>query len=425
MKIGLEVHVALPTKTKLFCSCKNEDSEVPNTNVCPVCMGFPGSKPVLNEEAVRIAKSIAIALGCKVRDVISFVRKVYFYPDLPKDFQITQLDGAIGYDGSVNLPLLGKSIRIRRIQIEEDPAKIIRNQDSTLIDFNRSGVPLVEIVTEPDILSEDELSAFLHELRSILYYQNIDIDREVKADLNISLADERVEVKNIMGIKNIIDAARYEVERQSKLISSGQRPVKETRMYDEAEKVTKSSREKESDEEYGYIYETDLSNYVTSNLTPNEVIIPSVISEKLSKDYNYNQKTILELISLDRNAYSLIMRNKDKYDFSVVISVIEVLKRFNLENISDENFGRLVEISKSKALTKEIIEQVLSNRQVNIVSDEEIDGKILEYRKNNEELFERSKNDKKVINFIIGDISKKYNLNSKDIIRRLKVLFGI
>ncbi len=423
MKIGLEVHVALSTKTKLFCSCKNEDSEIPNVNICPICMGFPGSKPVLNAEAVRIAKSIATALKCKIRDKISFVRKVYFYPDLPKDFQITQLDGSIGYDGLIFLPKLNKSVKIRRIQIEEDPAKIIRNQDNTLIDFNRSGVPLVEIVTEPEIYSEDELSAFLHELRSILYYQDIDINREIKADLNISLSDERVEVKNIIGIKNIIDATRYEIERQSYLISSGKKPIKETRMYDEKDKVTKSSREKESDEEYGYIYETDLADYDTKSLNINSIIIPSEVATELSNRHNYSKDTITELISLDKKAYLLIKSNENKYDFPSIINVIEVLKRFDLEDIDDDKFGKLIDINRSKSLTKDIIEQVILNKEINRISDEEIDIKILEYKKENEELFKRAEIDKKLINFIIGDISRKNNINPKDILRRLKLLF--
>ncbi len=227
MKIGLEIHVALPTKTKLFCSCSTEETDEPNSNVCPICMGFPGSKPKLNEKAVYIAKSISNVLNCKIRDEISFVRKVYFYPDLPKGFQISQLEGSIGYEGYVKIS--NKEIRIRRIQIEEDPAKIIRNGDNTLLDFNRSGVPLVEIVTEPDISTEDELREFLHEIRSILYYQGVDINRELKADLNISIVGDRVEVKNVTGIKNLISAAEYEIYRQNKIIEAGGVPAKETR----------------------------------------------------------------------------------------------------------------------------------------------------------------------------------------------------
>ncbi len=146
MKIGLEIHVALPTQSKLFCSCSTSGTE-PNTEICPICMGFPGSKPMLNETAVAIAKGISHALHCTVRDEISFVRKVYFYPDLPKSYQITQTDGSIGAVGYLDIE--EKRIHIRRVQIEEDPAKLVREGAMTLIDFNRSGMPLVEIVTEP------------------------------------------------------------------------------------------------------------------------------------------------------------------------------------------------------------------------------------------------------------------------------------
>ena len=200
MKIGLEIHVALPTKSKLFCNCSTEPIEEPNVNICPICMGFPGSKPSLNEEAIVIAKSIAKTLNCKIRDKISFVRKVYFYPDLPKSFQITQLQESIGFDGALGIDN-EKTIAIRRVQIEEDPAKIIRGENYSLLDFNRSGIPLVEIVTEPDIQSEDELKSFIFTLKALLYYLGIDIDREIKSDLNISLGKERVEIKNITGTK--------------------------------------------------------------------------------------------------------------------------------------------------------------------------------------------------------------------------------
>ncbi|MEM0201385.1 MAG: Asp-tRNA(Asn)/Glu-tRNA(Gln) amidotransferase GatCAB subunit B, partial [Candidatus Micrarchaeaceae archaeon] len=210
MKIGLEVHVGLPTNTKLFCRCKAYVTES-NTSICPVCTGLPGSKPMLNKKALEISVDIANALNCKITNETSFVRKVYFYPDLPKSFQITQKDLSVGNSGF--LKINDKIIGIRRIQLEEDPAKIIRENNYTLIDYNRSGQPLVEIVTEPDIVSEEELRLFMNELKSILYYLDVDINQDIKADLNISLSDSRVEIKNITGLKNLIDAAKYEIQR--------------------------------------------------------------------------------------------------------------------------------------------------------------------------------------------------------------------
>ncbi|MDP8012666.1 MAG: hypothetical protein RAK22_01005 [Nanoarchaeota archaeon] len=423
MKIGLEVHVALPTRTKLFCACSTEETEEPNENVCPTCMGFPGSKPVLNKEAVRIAKSIAFVLGCKIREKISFVRKVYFYPDLPKNFQISQLDASIGYDGEVSIKT--KKIRIRRVQIEEDPAKILREKGMTLLDFNRSGVPLVEIVTEPDITSEQELRMFMHELRSILYYQGVDIDREVKADLNISLGKERVEVKNVTGIKNLIDAARYEIDRQKRIIDQGREPIKETRFYDEDEKITKSAREKEADEEYGYIYETDLTDYDTRDLIIDQGVIPSKEAKELSEKYGFDEQVLDELISLDRDAYRLIVSAAGRYDPQIIVSVVEQLKKFGEQSISEAAFKALLGLGKEVSLTREMIDKAKKGESIETsVNKENIEEKVRKYIQDNKALFEKAQKDPKVQNFIIGEISRKYQFNPKqvsDIIKNMKL----
>ncbi len=419
MKIGLEVHVALPTRTKLFCACSTEETEEPNENVCPTCMGFPGSKPVLNREAVRIAKSIAFVLGCKIREKISFVRKVYFYPDLPKNFQISQLDASIGYDGEVSIKT--KKIRIRRVQIEEDPAKILREKGMTLLDFNRSGVPLVEIVTEPDITSEQELRMFMHELRSILYYQGVDIDREVKADLNISLGKERVEVKNVTGIKNLIDAARYEIDRQKRIIDQGREPIKETRFYDEDEKITKSAREKEADEEYGYIYETDLTDYDTSGLVIDRGIIPSKEAKELSEKYGFDEQVLDELISLDRDAYRLIVSAAGRYDPQIIVSVVEQLKKFGEQSISEAAFEALLGVGKEVSLTREMIDKAKKGESIETsVNKENIEEKVRKYMQDNKALFEKARKDTKVQNFIIGEISRKYRFNPKQVSEIIK-----
>ena len=419
MKIGLEVHVALPTRTKLFCACSTEETEEPNENVCPTCMGFPGSKPVLNREAVRIAKSIAFVLGCKIREKISFVRKVYFYPDLPKNFQISQLDASIGYDGEVSIKT--KKIRIRRVQIEEDPAKILREKGMTLLDFNRSGVPLVEIVTEPDITSEQELRMFMHELRSILYYQGVDIDREVKADLNISLGKERVEVKNVTGIKNLIDAARYEIDRQKRIIDPGREPIKETRFYDEDEKITKSAREKEADEEYGYIYETDLTDYDTSGLVIDRGIIPSKEAKELSEKYGFDEQVLDELISLDRDAYRLIVSAAGRYDPQIIVSVVEQLKKFGEQSISEAAFEALLGVGKEVSLTREMIDKAKKGESIETsVNKENIEEKVRKYMQDNKALFEKARKDTKVQNFIIGEISRKYRFNPKQVSEIIK-----
>ncbi len=420
MKIGLEIHVALPTKSKLFCGCSTEQVDTPNINICPICMGFPGSKPSLNEEAIILAKSIANILNCKIRDKISFVRKVYFYPDLPKSFQITQLQESIGYEGLIIIDK-GKRINIRRIQIEEDPAKIIRSEEYSLLDFNRSGIPLVEIVTEPDITSEEELTSFIFTLKARLYYLGIDIDREIKADLNISLGKERVEVKNVTGTKNLLEAARYEIERQTELISRGIEPTKETRSYDEKERKTKASREKESDEEYGYIYEPDLPEYNIKNYSIRETVDPIEKAKELAEKHAYNPKIILEAIAFDRYALDLIERNEEKYNFNSLMQAIMEIKRFKIDNIDDLSLKMLLEeIEGGFQIDKDTISSIIKHEKVkhSDFSQEGIDNGIREFIEKNPDILRRYIKNKKLADYVAGEIIKRYKAKPKEVLKR-------
>ena len=419
MKIGLEVHVSLPTKSKLFCSCSAKASE-PNSAVCPICMGFPGAKPMLNEEALRFAVSIANALHCNINDRISFVRKVYFYPDLPKSYQITQLYEPIGINGFVEC-CDGKRIGIRRIQLEEDAAKIIRGDDYTLLDFNRSGIPLVEIVTEPDIKSEEELRAFLTELTSILYYLGIDIEGEIKTDLNISLADARVEVKNITGIRNLIDAARYEVQRQERLIESGAKVVQETRSYIEANKETVGTREKETEEEYGFIPEPDLTSYDTKHMPRIKPVYASKIAEEYAKAYNVDKKLIAELILFDRHALELIDATKDKHEMKHILNGIGLIKKYRKSEMKLEAFEKLLElIKKGGYIDEEILSKIEKGEQI---STESLNIELI--KKEVRELLTPSikldyKKNPKAINFIIGKITAKYKISPREVAEIVK-----
>ena len=420
MKIGLEIHVALPTESKLFCSCSTEPTEEPNVNICPICMGFPGSKPSLNEEAIVIAKSIAKTLNCKIRDKISFVRKVYFYPDLPKSFQITQLQESIGFDGALEIDN-EKTIAIRRVQIEEDPAKIIRSENYSLLDFNRSGIPLVEIVTEPDIQSEDELKSFIFTLKALLYYLGIDIDREIKSDLNISLGKERVEIKNITGTKNLIEAARYEIDRQTRLINKGMEPVKETRSYDEKERVTKTSREKESDEEYGYIYEPDLPEYNIENYSIKGTIDPIKKARELSDKYSYSSKTILEAIAFDRHALDLIEKNQDKYHFDSLMQAVTEIKRFKLNEIDDTSLRILIEeIEGGFQIDEDTIKSIVKHEKVrhDELESSRIDDEIRKFIDENPEVLKRYVKNKKLADYVAGEIIKRYKSKPKEVLKR-------
>lgn len=270
--IGLETHVQLNPKSKLLCPCRNpatlgEEPE-PNTLTCPACLGLPGSKPRLNEKAVEQALAIALALGCTIPRTMLFSRKTYFYPDMPKNFQITQYEFPLGERGGLSVE--GRPIRIRRIHLEEDPARLVHKGGlggETLADYNRAGVPLVEIVTEPDFASPKEARLYLQKLALILEYLGAYHPASraiIKSDANVSLSrsgspGSRVEVKNITGTKEIEQALSYEMVRQSSLLRKGQTVARETRTWNPDLGITQELRSKEEEEEYGYIFEPDLT----------------------------------------------------------------------------------------------------------------------------------------------------------------------
>lgn len=268
--IGLEIHVQLKTRSKLFCGCATkdkEDEEQPNSRTCEVCLGFPGSKPVLNKAAFGSALRLALALGCKIAPELIFSRKSYFYPDLAKNYQISQNELPLGVGGS--LALEGSVVRIARVHIEEDPASLVHfgnssvGQGFALIDYNRSGNPLCEVVTAPVMRSAEEAREFLDALLSVLLYLDIFDSKSgiIKADANISIRESgytRVEIKNITGFKEIERALRFEVERQRKAVREGEALVLETRAWDAGAGVTSRMRTKETEADYGYILDPDL-----------------------------------------------------------------------------------------------------------------------------------------------------------------------
>jgi len=275
VKIGLEVHVQMTSlKTKLFCGCSSDyRGKEPNTLVCPVCLGLPGSLPVLNKKAVEYAVMAALALNCEISDRMLFFRKNYFYPDLPKNFQITQYDRAGGVplarNGYLYLDFEGRrrKIRISRIHLEEDPGRLVHlgsidRSPYTLVDYNRSGVALLEIVTKPDIRSPREARVFLQKLRSILEHLGIfdgGLEGAMRCDANISIAGgTRVEVKNISSFKEVERALSFEITRQRGLLEKGITVKRETRHWDEARRVTVSLRTKETEQDYRYFPELDL-----------------------------------------------------------------------------------------------------------------------------------------------------------------------
>jgi aspartyl-tRNA(Asn)/glutamyl-tRNA(Gln) amidotransferase subunit B len=268
--IGLEVHTQLTTQSKLFCGCSTryQDSE-PNTHTCPICLGLPGSLPVVNEMAIVYAERVAKALNCSVQQT-QFYRKNYFYPDLPKGFQISQYDFPLGTNGYLTVDTAGqeRTIRIRRAHLEEDPGKLtyrgtIEKAQYSLIDYNRSGVPLLEVVTEPDLRTPKEARRFLNKLRNILEYLNVfdgNLEGSLRVDANISIAGgQRAEVKNISSYKGVEKALLFEITRQRNLLRKGIYITQETRHFDEARGITISLRSKEKEHDYRYFPEPDLA----------------------------------------------------------------------------------------------------------------------------------------------------------------------
>src|ERR1700716_3712696 len=273
--IGLEGHVELSTATKLFCSCTNEFGAEPNTNVCPVCLGLPGSLPVLNERVVEFALRIGEALRCTVPDRSVFHRKNYFYPDMPKDYQISQYDEPICVDGVLDVD--GFRVGVERAHMEEDTGKTIHvggggrihEADHSLVDYNRAGTPLMEVVSRPDLRSAEQARAYVNELRGILQAIGVsDVKMEEGAfriDANVSLRPEgaealgtKVEVKNMNSIRSLGRALEYEIERQRALLDAGERVMQETRHWDEDAGITHTMRTKEEADDYRYFPEPDL-----------------------------------------------------------------------------------------------------------------------------------------------------------------------
>lgn len=271
VKIGLEIHVQLNRlNTKIFCGCTTDyHSDEPNTHTCPVCLGLPGSLPVLNRKAVEYAIKVGLALNCKINEHTQFYRKNYYYPDLPKGFQITQYDYPIAHSGYITIE--GEDgehrVRINRAHMEEDPGRlvhegIIARSRYALADYNRSGIALLEVVTEPDLRSPKEARRFLDKLRNILEYLDVtDTDREgaMRVDANISIkGGARAEIKNISSHKGAEKALTYEIIRQKNLLRRGKTVVQETRHFDEAQEITVSLRTKEEAQDYRYFPEPDL-----------------------------------------------------------------------------------------------------------------------------------------------------------------------
>lgn len=312
--IGLEVHTELQTKTKIFCSCRTSFGADPNTNVCPVCLGLPGVLPVLNKKVLEYAVRAGFALNCEISHFSKFDRKNYYYPDLPKNFQTSQFDLPICEHGYLDVEVEGEKrrIRITRAHMEEDAGKLVHHgtsitdSDYSLVDYNRTGTPLLEIVSEPDMRSAKEAVAYMEKIRAILQYIGVSDCRmeegSLRCDANVSVRPvgqkelgTKTEIKNINSFKGVERAIEYEAMRQAELLEDGGKVVQETRTWDEKEGITKSMRTKEEANDYRYFPEPDLVPFTVSdeyieNIRKSLPELPDARKERYMKEFGLSSE---------------------------------------------------------------------------------------------------------------------------------------
>ncbi|HEX9844961.1 MAG TPA: Asp-tRNA(Asn)/Glu-tRNA(Gln) amidotransferase subunit GatB [Candidatus Nitrosotenuis sp.] len=444
--IGLEIHCQLTNlESKLFCSCKaNYRSFEPNTNICPVCIGLPGSLPRLNKKAVEKATMIAMAFNCKTPQKLGFFRKNYFYPDLPKNFQITQINlygpTSTGEQGRISIE--GKDIRIRRIQLEEDPGRLIYEGASertqiTLVDYNRAGTPLVEIVTEPDFEDARQVRIFLNILSDLLENLGVSdptLEGAMRADANVSIeGGAKVEVKNIGSFYDLEKAIDFELIRQKSLKERGIQIVQETRHWDDRRKITISARTKEADEDYRYILEGDIPWVIMDSQSlekwkttmPESISskkdrysgygIPAQVADILSSDKYYsdlfekahnesNAKEIANMITTDLMGLvdTRERREKSKLDPKHLSDLVELIQSGKVTRSSAKN--ALQEIVKTGKPVSEIVSQIGLGK----ISDQSEITKIIDEIITAEPAAaKQAKENPQTINYLVGKVMQK------------------
>jgi aspartyl-tRNA(Asn)/glutamyl-tRNA(Gln) amidotransferase subunit B len=438
--IGLEIHIELKTKTKMFCSCKNDPEEkTPNINICPICLGHPGTLPVINEEALKKTIKAGLALNCKISSFSFFERKNYFYPDLPKGYQISQYSTPLCKDGFLEID--GKKIRIRRVHLEEDTGKLIHEKSYSLVDFNRAGVPLMELVTEPDIESPKEAKKFAEELQLIMRYLDIsDANMEkgqMRIEANISLSKERgvlgtkVEIKNLNSFRAVEEAIDYEIKRQAEILRSHKKIIQETRGWDDVKKRTFSQREKEEAKDYRYFPEPDLppleiNQEMIKNILLEFPELPQQKRERFKIKYQLDEK-LIEIFVQQRKigeffekVISEFSSNLDQKDFLSLVKLcanyilsdlLGLLKEKDLKEgifILPKNFAKfcslIYEGKISSKIAKMVLEEMLNTGKSPETIIEEKQLVLIEKEEELEELAKKIilENQKAVLDFKSG-----------------------
>ena len=385
--IGLEVHCQLKTNTKVWCSCDADyDNKEPNTAVCPICTGQPGALPKLNEKVLDYAIKAALALGCEINRESYFDRKNYFYPDSPKNYQITQFFKPYAENGVLKIMTnSGKeaSVGIERIQIEEDTAKSIHTASETLLNYNRASVPLIEIISKPEIKNAEEAYAYLNTLKDRLKYTKVsDVSMELgslRCDANVSVRKKgetklgtRTETKNLNSFKAVVKAIEYETNRQIEVLENGGRVVQETRLWDEENAVTKPMRSKEEAMDYRYFPEPDLPAIIIteSRLSNVKGEMPEFADEKAKRfinEYKLNEMEAATLSSEQELAeyYEQVVKDSDDARLAanwVLTEILRVLKEKNISieefSVEPENIGKLIKLIKANTISSKIAKDV-------------------------------------------------------------------
>ena len=385
--IGLEVHCQLKTNTKVWCSCDADyDNKEPNTAVCPICTGQPGALPKLNEKVLDYAIKAALALGCEINSESYFDRKNYFYPDSPKNYQITQFFKPYAENGVLKITTnSGKeaSVGIERIQIEEDTAKSIHTTSETLLNYNRASVPLIEIISKPEIKNAEEAYAYLNTLKDRLKYTKVsDVSMELgslRCDANVSVRKKgetklgtRTETKNLNSFKAVVKAIEYETNRQIEVLENGGRVVQETRLWDEENAITKPMRSKEEAMDYRYFPEPDLPAIIIteSRLSNVKDEMPEFADEKAKRfinEYKLNEMEAATLSSEQELAeyYEEVVKVSDDARLAanwVLTEILRVLKEKNISieefSVEPENIGKLIKLIKADTISSKIAKDV-------------------------------------------------------------------
>ncbi len=449
--IGLEVHVELATKTKIFCGCTTEFGGAPNTHTCPVCTGMPGSLPVLNQQVLEYAMAVGLATNCEVTRYSKFDRKNYFYPDNPQNYQISQLYLPICRDGFVEIetPTGSKPIRIHEIHMEEDAGKLIHDEweNCTLVDYNRSGVPLIEIVSEPDMASAEEVNAYLEKLRLMIQYLGASDcklqEGSMRADVNLSVREvgsttlgTRTEMKNLNSFKAISRAIEGERQRQIELLEEGKQVTQETRRWDDNKEYSYSMRSKEDAQDYRYFPDPDLVPLEISEewIAKIKEGLPEFRTEKMKRyreEFDipeYDIAIITEwkkMADLFEDTCKLCNQPK-KVSNWLMVETLRLCKERELDadqiSFSARNLAKLIQLTENKVINstvaKEVFELIfdqdidpelyIEEKGLKTVSDEgELKRVVQEIMQNNPQSVEDYQNGKeKAIGFLIGQTMK-------------------